>query len=118
MMHYTAHQLSEGGWHYASVSRRGGHALGYCAEHGPHATEAEARQCFRRWQRDHLKMDNGTWSWGNCHVQGCDNPARQGVGIEGDGYALAILCEDHHDREHALTALGLDEDQAHDSWVS
>lgn len=119
MRHLTAHQLPEGGWHYASTHRTGGYPLGYCAEHEPHATEDEARECYRRWQRDHVKLDDGgKWSWGNCHVKGCDNPARNGVTIEGDGYALAFLCDEHHDREHALTALGLDGDRAGDAWIS
>lgn len=118
MRHLTAIQLPEGGWHYASASRRGGHPIGYCAEHEPHATEDEARACYRRWQRDHVTLDGGRWSWGGCDVKECDNPARNGVTIAGDGYALAILCDDHHDREHALSALGLDGDRAGDSWQS
>lgn len=75
MRHLTAVQLPEGGWHYASASRRGGYPLGYCAEHEPHSTEDEARECYRKWQRDHVKMDGGVWSWGGCDVRGCDNPA-------------------------------------------
>lgn len=119
MRHLTAAQRGEGGgWHYVSMNRRGGHPIGYCADHEPHATKDEARTCYRKWQRDHIKLDNGIWSWAGCDAKGCDNPARQGVGIEGDGYALAILCPEHHDMEHAIAALGLSDDLAGEAWVS
>lgn len=120
MNHLTAAQKGEGGgWHYVSLnSRQGGHPLGYCGEHEPHATEAEARACYRGWQRDHVTLDGGTWSWSTCDVKGCGNPARNGVRVEGDGYALAVVCDEHHNLEHAIAALGLEDDQAGDAWQS
>lgn len=119
MRTHTARQRGEGGgWHYVSVGRDGGYLLGYCAEHEPHATEAEARECYRRWQCDNIVLGEGKWSWGSCEVRGCDNPARNGARIKGDGYHLALLCDEHNDREHAVVALGLEDDRAGDAWVS
>lgn len=117
MRYLTAVQLPEGGWHYASASRRGGYPLGYCAEHAPHATEQEARECYARWQRDHVRLDVRLGNWSGCEVSGCDKPTKQGAEIQGDGYHLATLCEEHLTKEHAYEALGLSE-PAGDAWVS
>lgn len=121
MRHLTAHQLPEGGWHYASTHRRGGYPLGYCRDHEPHPTEAEARECYSQWQRDHLVLDDGNWSWGNCeHREGqtrCKSPANKAARIEGDGYQMALLCPEHMTRGHAIAALGID-GPAGDSWES
>lgn len=120
MRHHTAVyvELESGkGWHYASLSRRGGHPLGHCSEHPPHETERDARVCYRIWQRENVEP-HGTWSWGNCNVDGCKNPANKGWHVRGDGYLMAILCADHDDAEHALNALGLLEAEAGDAWQS
>ena len=119
MRHHTAAPLTDGsGWHYASVHRsRGGYPLGYCADHGPHPTADEARRCYRQWQRDHVGLD-GKCSWTSCDVKGCEKPANSYARIDGDGYAMATLCEDHLTIRHALTALGLDGDLAGDAWQS
>lgn len=131
MRHHTAvHvELDEGsGWRYASTSRRGGHPLGYCADHF-HDTEHEARVCFRLWQRAHVEP-HGTWSWGNCMARGnfrelpeganekCKKPANNGWHINGDGYSLALLCEEHNHWDYAVVALYLDSDEAGDAWQS
>jgi hypothetical protein len=112
----TAVQI-EGGWHYASASSRGGHPLGYCAEHPPHASEQEARDCYGQWQRDHLRLDQGSWSWGGCDAKGCPNPANRAADIEGDGYQIAMLCPDHMTTEHAVAALHI-AGAAGDAWRS
>ena len=113
MMYSRAAQLADGsGWHYVT----GGHPIGYCTEHAPHATEAEARECYARWQRDHVAK-GGRCSWTGCYVRGCSNPAREGWHIEADAYSLAILCDEHDDREHAIEALGLN-GPAGDRWES
>lgn len=113
MMHYRAAERTDGtGWHYVV----GGHPIGYCAEHAPHASEADARECYARWQRDHVQRD-GLWSWSTCRVPQCPNPSRHGWAIEGDPYSMAILCDEHDDREHAIEALGLN-GPAGDRWES
>lgn len=114
----TAAQHGEnGGWHYVSLNRRGGHPLGYCRDHEPHATEVEARECYARYQRDHVRLDSKTENWCGCEVEGCDAPTKQRARIEGDGYHSAALCSEHLTVEHAIKALGLDV-PAGDSWQS
>ena len=114
MRHLTAAHL-ENGWHYASLSRRGGFPLGYCAEHEPHPTETEARECYARYQRDHVRLDRKSSNWNDCRV--CKAPAKNIADIEGDGYTTAVLCDEHATTEHAIAVLGLAE-PAHDSWQS
>ncbi len=126
MRHLRAVQVDLGeqgqGWHYASTSRRGGHPLGYCAEHPPHATEQEARVCYRLYQRAHVKIGGRNLSWTSCtarpYGEKCPHPARDAAWVEGDGYALAPLCSEHLSYTHALVALHLDDDKAGDSWES
>jgi hypothetical protein len=101
------------GWHYV----RGGHPVGYCATHAPHATEDAARACFGQWQRDHIILERDRYRWTNCFVHGCANPAKHGARIEGDGYNTAVLCDDHLTTEDAITAMHLDV-PAGDQWES
>lgn len=118
MRHHTAAPLADGsGFHYASVHpRRGGHPLGYCAEHPPHATEAEARECYAQWRRDRLQLD-GTCSWTNCSVKDCPKPANQLAEVRGDSMLTAALCPEHLTVEHATAVMQLDR-PAGDAWVS
>ena len=120
MRHLTAAQKGAGGgWHYVSMSRDGGHPLGYCCEHEPHATEEDARACYGQWLRDHV-AEAGTWSWGGCDVRGddgnCPNPSRNGWATPGQHH-LVILCDEHNDKEHAIAAMHLDS-PAGDMWIS
>ena len=113
MIHYGPKQRADGsGWHYCV----GQSPIGYCSEHSPHATEAEARECYGRWQRDHVVLD-GKCSWTSCRVKGCDAPANRYARIEGRGYDMATLCTEHLDIEHAVVALRID-GPAGDSWES
>jgi hypothetical protein len=123
--HHTAVEVDLGeqgkGWHYASLSRRGGHPLGYCTDHAPHPTEAEARTCYQQYLRDHIRLDGGPTSWGNCVARlddgtRCKNPANRYATC--GPYSHAHLCDEHLTREHAVIALGLDSDQAGESWES
>lgn len=116
MRHLTAAQKGEGGgWHYVTLGRRGGGAIGYCADHEPHATEAEARECYAQYQRDHMQMRAGSLRWTSCDVKGCDQPARNAA--QSGGYNFAALCDEHYTAEHARDALGLNA-PAGDSWES
>jgi hypothetical protein len=115
--HLTALQITIDdvtGWHYVSASRRGGYPLGYCAEHSPHPTEVEARECYARWQRDHVRLD-GRCSWTSCSR--CPNPANRYAYVEGDGYTSAALCDQHLTLEPAVQAMHLD-GPAGDAWQS
>lgn len=90
--------------------------VGYCADHGPHASEVEARECFGQYQRDRVRP-RGTAQWTTCMLKGCDQPARTTFEIEGDGYAMTVLCETHATREHAIDAMNL-RGPAGDAWFS
>lgn len=115
MRTHTAARKGDGGWHYVSLGRDGGYPLGYCAGHEPHETEAEARECYARYERDQIKFDRGTRSWTACQIEGCDNPTRNAA--RSGPWLHASLCDEHLTIEHAIKALGLDE-AAGDSWVS
>lgn len=114
MMHSRAALRADGtGWHYVI----GGHPLGYCQEHEPHATEQEARECFGQWRRDHITLDRKASNWNSCQIERCDNPARNIAGVERMPYEMAVLCDEHFDLEHAIVAMRL-EGAAGDSWTS
>lgn len=115
--HTAARKGTDGGWHYVSLSDRGGYPLGYCAEHEPHATEVEARECYARYQRDNVRLDGKLGDWTGCVVDGCDKPTKNLADIRGDGYHSAALCDEHLTHEHAVKALHLDR-PAGDAWVS
>ena len=105
------------GWHYTTGNRRTGiHAIGYCADHEPHATEAEARECYGQYLRDNVRMDEPhSWSWGSCEYGGarryrreepaCKNPANNGA--HSGSWNMVLLCDEHFTVEHAIVALGL-----------
>lgn len=118
------------GWHYASVSRRGGHPIGYCREHPPHPTEADARDCYTAYQRDNVTLDQTLGDWTGCEARTrdhgttpdrdgilCDAPTKTAAHIRGEGFQLAGLCAEHLTRDHAIVALHLDR-PAGDAWVS
>jgi hypothetical protein len=98
MNYYDARQLSDGsGWHYTSANRRSGtHPAGYCADHPGHATEDEARQCFRRYLLDGTREESyGDWT--GCTI--CDTPTKKGLTERpplGHGYPL---CDEHRTSE-------------------
>ena len=99
---------SRKGWHYAQVWKSGGGPIGYCAEHEPHDTEREARECFSAWRRDNITLD-GKWAdWTGCQVEGCDVPTKTFAAVSGEYRALS-LCEEHLTVEHATRLLGADE---------
>ncbi len=114
----AAQKGGSGGWHYVSLHpRHGGHPIGYCAEHEPHETELEARECFSQYQRDRVRLDVVLGDWTGCTAEGCDAPTRKAAQIWGDGFALAPLCDDHLRHGAAVKALHI-EGPAGDAWVS
>jgi hypothetical protein len=108
----TARQRGNDGWHYVSLGSTGGYPIGYCADHEPHPTEAEARECYAKWRRDHVGLDIRYADWTGCAI--CDAPTKKAAGVQYD-YATAALCDEHLTHENAVTALHLD---AGDSWMS
>ena len=118
MRHLTAASI-DGGFHYASLSSRGGYPLGHCAEHAPHATADDARRCYRVWEREHVVIDAQFRNWGDCSATGCEEPTKLGARlVDGDGFHIARLCAEHLTMPAAIAGLGLADDLAGDSWVS
>ena len=102
-----------GKWHYTTANRRTGtHPIGYCRDHDPHDTEAEARECYGGYLRERVRLDEPhTWSWGTCDYgrreggEGCKNPANNGA--HSGAWHMALLCDEHFTVEHAIEALRL-----------
>lgn len=120
MRHETAVEVTihgVTGWHYASLSRRGGHPLGYCAEHPPHATETEARECYARYQRDHgIRLNAGRAADEQCRCEVCQEWT-QDYATAGKGIAMHFLCPQHMTREHVIQLAGLNK-PAGDAWTT
>lgn len=116
MMHRTVRKLADNtGFHMVI----GQHPVGYCGSHPGHATELEARKCYAQYRRDNV-IPFGTTSWSTCMIrepESCKNPANHSWQILGDGYSLAVLCDDHNTKEHAIAAMHL-EGPAGDAWFS
>jgi len=118
MRHLTAVHLDPaenrpGGWHYASLGKRGGGPIGFCPQHDPHTTEREARACYAAYERSLVRLDVMYGNWQGCAI--CDSPTKSGAGS--GGYRDAPLCGDHRDLSTVYHALHLDE-PAGDSWGS
>lgn len=112
MRHLTAVKLDEG-WRYASVGDRGGHPLGYCGGHY-HSTEADARECFAQFKRDHVTLDAEFNKWSSCGR--CGAPTKRGAQFVNEFHTVAALCDEHTTRADAISALGIDQ-PAGDTWV-
>ncbi len=122
MRHKTAVRLDDG-WHYAITSRRGGSPLGYCANHAPHPTEAEARECYGRYVREqtiHLNTSTNC-SWTSCAARPdgkrCPNPTQAYATYGDDGYGITPLCPEHMTAEHVIECGHL-AGPAGDAWIS
>ena len=124
MRRHTAARKGEGGgWHYVSLSSRGGHPLGYCWEHDPHETETEARECYARYLRDHVTLDGTTLNWQGCAApddeqdRDCDRPTKKLAQVSGSWGHSAALCDKHLTLEIAYEVMGLLR-PAGDAWMS
>lgn len=116
MRQLTAARKGEnGGWHYVSLSSRGGYPIGYCDTHAPHATEEEARNCYNRWRRDGIELDVTLGAPSKCDR--CENFTQTGARVRGDGYDQVTLCSAHLTVENAASALDA-YGPAGNAWIS
>lgn len=94
-------QLEGGGWHYTSFNRRiGTFPIGYCANHDePHATEDEARACYRDYElNERLRLDHTIGDYNPCQApSGCETLTNRGASI--DGWFRWRLCDEHRTKE-------------------
>ncbi|MFZ0173756.1 MAG: hypothetical protein WAL04_18885, partial [Acidimicrobiales bacterium] len=77
-------QLKTGGWHYTQMNDHRIWPIGYCADHrdAPHATEDEARRCYRDYElNERLHLDVTLGSWNPCEYGGCETLTNRAVMI-------------------------------------
>lgn len=100
MNYYDARQHKAGGWHYTVVNGTGTFAVGYCCRHEPHATEAEARECFRQFLLDNRHEDQMSDAQHHCEAEGCEEWTF-GLLFDGGpmGGEMHVLCDAHRNRE-------------------
>lgn len=99
MNHSTTRRLESGGWHFTTKSNGVVVPIGYCSEHEGHATEQEARECYKRYVLDHrLSLDPrlDATSQHKCKVCGAWTTGMALV----DEHAMFSLCDEHRTREH------------------
>lgn len=133
MWHYTAQPVPghPPGWLYAARREEPDtaplwHPVGYCADHTPHPTEAQARECYRRWQQDHVVVpqpaDPGNLpDWRPCRAPTgdygrCGRLTRHAA-VPPDAWPPAPLCGLHLTRGDAYAALTLTGPRATDHWT-
>lgn len=95
-------QLEKGGWHFTTFNRRiGTFPIGYCRDHlnEPHATEDEARRCYRNYLLDkRLDLDRCTLSnYEQCAYPGCEMLTNREAMIA--GWPFKRLCDEHRTKE-------------------
>lgn len=122
MRHKTAAQRGSDGWHYVSMGRTGGHPIGYCREHDPHPTEADARACYTRYLRDSIRLNASHCDWTSCAAgrkgeTRCDQPTKDLARYGDDGYGVVPLCPAHMTIDGVVAAAGL-WGPAGDAWLS
>lgn len=93
MNYYAARPRADGsGFHYTVRNDDRIWAVGYCAEHSPHATVEEAQECFRRYLLDDPREESYA-DWAGCVV--CDAPTKEGLRTRYPlGYGFAF-CDEH-----------------------
>lgn len=94
-------QLKNGGWHYTSMNDGRIMPIGYCAtDHRdrPHATEDEARRCYRDYElNERLRLDGMISHWEKCAWPECETLTNRQVSI--DGWPRWLLCDEHRTKE-------------------
>jgi len=96
MKYHYASRRDDGRWEFVCDDGRG-HvwATGYCALGHDHATEKEARACYRQWLLDHkMKLDGlHEGRFEPCAVCGCRTDRYGAVGMW-----TRSLCDRHRTR--------------------
>lgn len=87
-----------GRWHFTCRNRRlGTWPVGYCAEHEPHDSPTEARQCYRRWLLDRRLRLAGRMSGQARPCEVCGEWTDRFAEV--DHGSLWALCDEHRTRE-------------------
>lgn len=101
-------ELQSGGWHYTSRNDDRIHPVGYCPDHrdSPHATEDEARACYRNYLLEQrTRLDGTLGAWNPCEApSGCALLTNRAAVIQGD--PRWRLCDEHRTAEIVAELLG------------
>jgi hypothetical protein len=94
-------KLADGsGWHYTQMNDHKIWPIGYCADHrdAPHATEDEARRCYRDYElNERLHLDGTIGHWNPCEYPDCETLTNRAASI--DGWTRWLLCDEHRTKE-------------------
>lgn len=98
MNYYAARPRADGsGFHYTVRNDDRIWAVGYCAEHPPHATAEGAQECFRRYLLDGMDVEEYA-DWTACVV--CDTPTKKGLTARPPLGHGCPLCDEHRTPEN------------------
>lgn len=99
-------QHKDGGWHYTTFNRRiGTFPIGYCRDHRPHATEDEARRCYRDYElNEDLRLDGTLGDWNPCEYPECETLTNRNASI--GGWSRWRLCDEHRTKEYCAELYG------------
>lgn len=100
--------LKSGGWHYTSMNDGRVWPIGYCRDHRdePHATEDEARRCYRRYElAECLRLDGTAGHWNPCTHPGCETLTNREAWIAPNG-PFWLLCDEHRTRDAVAELYG------------
>ena len=100
-------KLADGsGWHYTQMNDGRIWPIGYCREHEPHATEDDARRCYRDYElNERLTLDGTIGNWNPCEHEGCETLTNRNAGIEPWGPSWR-LCDEHRTKERCAELYG------------
>ena len=100
-------QHKDGGWHYTQMNDGRVWPIGYCAQHALHATEDEARRCYRDYELgEMLDLDRTLGAYNPCEApQGCETLTNRAADIRPMG-PLWRLCDEHRTKEVAAALYG------------
>jgi hypothetical protein len=98
MNYYDARERADhSGWHYTVMRNGVVRPAGACADHPPHATEDEARDCFRAWLLEGARFDGTSSDWTGCKI--CDAPTKRYAETRPPLGNAFPLCDEHRTPE-------------------
>lgn len=104
MNYYEARQTKDAtGWHFTCMNDGVIWPVGYCADHDPHHSRAEAEQCFQRYLLDEISPV--TYShWQDC--ERCGAPTKKGLATRRPHGHQYALCDEHRTNEEVKELAG------------
>jgi len=101
-------QREDGGWYYTTRNDGNVWPIGYCPDHEPHATEQEARVCYRDYElTERLRFTDDQPKAPQllvCQAFGCERYTSGSASI--GGWERWTLCAEHRNRETVAELYG------------